>query len=69
MGEMRNSYSILVGRPEEKRPLGKPGRRWEGNIRINVREIGWEDADWIHMAQDSDQWRALMNTIMKLRVT
>jgi hypothetical protein len=65
MGTMRNEYKILVGKPEGKRPLGSPRRRWEDNIRIDVREIGWEVVDWIHLAQDSDQWRA---TVMNLRI-
>jgi hypothetical protein len=54
--EMRNPYSILFGRPEGKRPLGRPRRRWEDNIRMDLREIGWKDVDWVHLAQDRDQW-------------
>jgi len=54
MGDMRNAYGILVGKPEGKRPLGRPMRRWEDNIRMNVREIGCEAVDWIHLAQDWD---------------
>jgi hypothetical protein len=53
----------LDGKPEGKRPLGKPRRRWEDNIRINLREIGWEGVDWIYLAQNRDQWRALVNTV------
>jgi hypothetical protein len=68
MGEKRNAYRILVGKPEEKRPLGGPRRRWEDNIKMDVREIGWGGMDWIDLAQDRDQWRALMSTIMNLRV-
>jgi hypothetical protein len=49
---MINAYSILVGKPEGKRPLGRPRRRWEDNIRIDLRKIGWEDVDWIHLAPD-----------------
>jgi len=64
MGAMQNAYNILVGNHEEKRPLGRPRRRWEGNIRMNFREIGWKGVDWIHLAQDRDQWRILVNTIM-----
>jgi len=57
----------LVRKPEGKRPLGRPRRRWEDNIKMDLREIGWEDVDWIHLAQDRDQWRALVNTKMNLR--
>jgi len=55
MGEMRNVYKILVGRPEGKRPLGRSGRRWEDNNRLDLRKIGWEVVDWIHLAQDREQ--------------
>jgi hypothetical protein len=68
MGEARGVYNILVGRPEGRRPLGRPRRRWEDNIRIDRREIGFGDVDWIHWAQDRDRWRALVNTVMNLRV-
>jgi hypothetical protein len=68
MGETRNSYRILVGKPEGKRPLGRPRRRWVDNIKIDLREIGWDSVDWIELAQDRDQWRALVNTVMNLRV-
>jgi hypothetical protein len=68
MGEVRGAYNILVGRPEGKRPLGRPRRRWEDNIKMYLREIGFEDVDWIHWAQDRDRWRALVNTVMNLRV-
>jgi hypothetical protein len=51
-----------------KRPLGRPRRRWVDNIKIDVREIGWDGMDWIDLAQDSDQWRAVVNTVMNLRV-
>jgi hypothetical protein len=57
-----------VGKPEGKRPQGRPRRRWVDNIRIDLREIGWDDMDWIDQAQDRDQWRALVKTIMNLRV-
>jgi hypothetical protein len=68
MGEKRNAYRILVGKPGGKRPLGRPRRRWENNIRMDLREIGWGGMDWIDLAQDRDQWRALVNTVMNLRV-
>jgi hypothetical protein len=59
-----NAYRILVGKPEGKRPLGIPRRRWVDNIKIDLREIG---SDWIDMAQDKDHWRALVNTVLNLR--
>jgi hypothetical protein len=57
-----------VGKPEGKRPLGRPRRRWVDNIEMDLREIGWVGVDWIDLAQDRDQWRALVNTVMNLRV-
>jgi hypothetical protein len=70
MGETRNAYTsrILVGKPEGKRPLGRPRRRWMDNIRMNLRGIGWDGVGWIDPAQDRDQWRALVNTVMNLRI-
>jgi hypothetical protein len=68
MGEVRGAYNILVGRPEGRRLLGRPRRRWEDNIKIDLGETGFEDVDWIHLAQDGDSWRALLNTVMNLRV-
>jgi hypothetical protein len=68
MGENRNAYRILVGMPDGKRPLGRPRRRWVDNIQMDLREIGWDGVDWIDMAQDRDQWRALVNTVLNLRV-
>jgi hypothetical protein len=68
MGEKRNAYRILVGKPELRRPLGRPRRRWVDNITIDLREIGWNGADWVNLAQDMDHWRALVNTVMILRV-
>jgi hypothetical protein len=68
MGEMRGAYNILVGKPERRRPLGRPRRRWEGNIKMDLREIRFGDVDWIQCAQDRDRWRALVNTVMNLRV-
>jgi hypothetical protein len=66
MGEVRGAYNILVGRPEGRRPLGRPRRRWEGNIKLDLGEIGFRD--WIHLAQDRDRWRALVSTVINLRV-
>jgi hypothetical protein len=63
-GEKRNAYRILVGKPEGKRPLGRPGRRWVDNIKMDLRKIEWGGMDWIVLAQ----WRALVNTVMNLRV-
>jgi hypothetical protein len=68
MGKTRNANRILVGHPEGKRPLEKPRRRRVDNIEMDLREIGWDGMDWIYLAQDRDQWRALVNTVMKLRV-
>jgi hypothetical protein len=67
MGET-NAFRILVGKPEGKRPLGRPRRRWVDNIKMYLRQIGWDGRDWIELAQDRDQWRALVNTVMNLRV-
>jgi hypothetical protein len=68
MGEGRGAYSVLVGRPEGKRPLGRPRRSWEDNIKMVPREIGIDEVNWIHLAQDRVQWRAYVNTVMNLRV-
>jgi hypothetical protein len=68
MGEKRNVYRILVGKPEGKRPRGRPRRRWVDNIKMDLREIVWDGVDWIDMAQDRDQWRALVNMVLNLRV-
>jgi len=68
MGETRNAYKIFVGKPEGKRPLGRPRRRWEDNIRLGLEELGQEVVDWVHLAQARDQWRAVVNTVMNLRV-
>jgi hypothetical protein len=67
-GEKRNAYGILVGKPKGKRPLGRPRRRREDNIRMHLREIVWGGTDWIDLAQERDQWRALVNTVLNLRV-
>jgi hypothetical protein len=68
MGETRNAYMILVGKPEGNRPLGRTRRRWVDNIKMYSREIGWGDMDWIELAQNTDQWRALLNKVMNLPV-
>jgi hypothetical protein len=59
-----NVYRVLVRKPEGRRPLGRPRRRWEDGLRIYLREIGWGNVDWIQLAQDRDRWRALVNTVM-----
>jgi hypothetical protein len=63
---VRGAYNILVGRPEG-RSLGRPRRRWEDNIKMDLREIGSGDVDWIHLAQDRERWRAVVNTVMNIR--
>jgi hypothetical protein len=68
MGECRGVYRVLVGRPEGKRPLGRPRPRWDDNIKLDFREIGIDVANWIQLAQDRVQWRAFVNTVMNLRV-
>jgi hypothetical protein len=68
MGEGRGVYRVLVGKPEVKRLLGRPRRRWEDNIKMDLREIGIDAANWIRLAQDRVQWRAFVNTVMSLRV-
>jgi hypothetical protein len=68
MGEERGIYRVLVGRSEGKRPLGRPRRRWEDNIKMDLREISIDGANWIQLAQDRVQWRVFVNTVMNLRV-
>jgi hypothetical protein len=68
MGEMRNVYRLLVRKPEGKRPLGRPRRRWMDNINMDILEIGLSVVDWIGLAQDRYRWRALVNSVMNLRV-
>jgi hypothetical protein len=63
MGEKRNAYRLLVGTPEGKRPLGRPGRRWVDNMKMDPLEIGWGGVDWIGLAQDRNKWRALVNAV------
>jgi hypothetical protein len=68
-GKKRNAYRILEGKPERKRPLGRPRRRWVDNIKMDLRGIGWDGMDWIDLAQDRGQWSALVNMVMNLRVS
>jgi hypothetical protein len=68
MGEKRNAYRLLVEKPEGRRPLGRPRRRWVNNIRMDLVEVEWGDVDWIGLAQDRDRWRALVNSVLNLRV-
>jgi hypothetical protein len=68
MGEKRNTYRLLVGKPEGRRPLGRPRHRWLDNIKMDLVEVGWGDVDWIGLAQDRDWWRALVNSVLNLRV-
>jgi hypothetical protein len=68
-GGKRNAYRILVGKLEGKKPLGRPRRRWEDNIKMDLREIGWGGMDLINLAQGRDQWKALVNTVMNLQVS
>jgi hypothetical protein len=68
MGRKRNAYRILAGTPEGRRPLGRTRRRWVDNIKIDLREIECDSMDWIDLAQDRDQWRALVNTVMNLGI-
>jgi hypothetical protein len=67
MGERTGAYRILVGRPESRRPLGKPRRRWEDNIKMDLQDVGW-GMDWIELAQDRDRWRSLANAVINFRV-
>jgi hypothetical protein len=66
MGEKRNAYRLLVGKPDGKRLLGRPRCRWMDNIRMDLGEVGWGDVDWIGLAQDRNRWRALVNSILNL---
>jgi hypothetical protein len=68
LGEVRGACNILVGRPEVRRPLGRPRRRWDDNIKMDLRKIVFGDVDWIHWVQDRDMWRALVNTVINVRV-
>jgi hypothetical protein len=68
LGEKRNAYRLLVGKPERKRPQRKPRRRWVDNIRMDLGEVGWGDVDWIDLAKDRNRWRALVHSVLNLRV-
>jgi hypothetical protein len=68
-GEKRNAYRLLAGKSEGKRSLGRPRRRWEDNIRMDLGEVGWSDVDWIGLAKDRNRRRALVNSVLNLRVT
>jgi hypothetical protein len=68
MGEKRNAYRLVVLKPEGKRRLGRPRRRWVDNIRMDLREMEWGDVDWIGLAQDRNRWRALVNLVLNFRV-
>ena len=68
MEQSRNAYRVLVGKPERKRPLVRPRRRWADNIRMDLREVGFDPGEWIDLAEDRDQWRAYVRAVMNLRV-
>jgi hypothetical protein len=68
MGEERKVYKVLVGKPERKRPLGRPRRRWEDEVRMDLRKIGLEGVDWIQLAHDRGRWRAVVSAVMNFRV-
>jgi hypothetical protein len=68
MGEKRNVYRIMVGKPERKRPLGRPRHKWANNVTMVLRETSWGVMDWLHLAQDREQWRALVNMVMNLQI-
>ena len=68
IGEERGVHRVLVGKPEGKKPLGRPRRRWEDNIKMDLQEVGGDGGDWMEFAQDRDRWRAFVNTVMNFRV-
>jgi hypothetical protein len=68
IGQKKNAYRLLVGKPEGNRPLGRPRRRWVDNIKMDVGEVGWGDVDWIGLAKDRNRWRAVVNSVLNLRV-
>jgi hypothetical protein len=67
IGEKRNTYRLLVGKPEGRRPLGRRRRSWLNNIRMDLVEVGWGDVNWIGLAQDTDRWRVLVNSVLSLQ--
>jgi len=66
VGQKKNTYSILIKKPEEKKSVGRPRHIWKDNIKVDLKGISWDSVDWIHLAQDRDQWQAVMNTVMNL---
>ena len=68
MEEGRGVHKVLVGKPERKRPLGRPKRRWEDNIKMDLQEMGWGCGDWMELIKDRNSWRALVSTVMNFRV-
>jgi hypothetical protein len=68
IGKQNNVYRLLVGKPEGRRPLGRPRRSWMDNIRMDLGEVGWGDVDWIDLAKNRNRWRALVNSVLNLRV-
>jgi hypothetical protein len=69
LGEKRNAYKLLVGKPEGRRPLGRPRRRWVDNVKMDLGEVGWGGVDWIDLAQDRGKWRALVNVVINIWVS
>jgi hypothetical protein len=69
MGKRRNAYRLLVGKPEGKKPLGRSRRRWVDNITMDLGEVVWDDVDWIGLAQDKNRWKAVVNSVLNLRVS
>ena len=67
-GNKRGAYRVLVGRPEARRPLGRPGLRWDDNIKMYLQDVGWRGVDWIALAEDRDRWRAVVNALMNIRL-
>ena len=67
MGDRRGAYRVLVGRPDRKRPIGRPRRRWDDNIKTDLQEVEWGGMEWITVTQDRDRWRAVVNAVMNLR--
>jgi len=69
VGQKKNTYSILIEKPEEKKKVGRPRYIWKDNIKVDLKGIRWDSMDWIHLSQDRDQWQAVMNTVMNLWVS